>query len=161
MDNFALSFLSEQRQIDVIKKTNDYTNQFGLCLSDDQIQGLMTCRRECLAEQQRVEFGQGILDKIIFAFCDSQYISQENYAETLARLQEIFYLYKNESMDELTDDELLLIMRNAFDDECQGSLEYLEETFLDQLARNIRANTHRFIGRYIKDDEKVLLYISY
>ena len=66
MDNFALSFLSEQRQIDVIKKTNDYTNQFGLCLSDDQIQGLMTCRRECLAEQQRVEFGQGILDKIIF-----------------------------------------------------------------------------------------------
>ena len=30
VDNFALSFLSEQRQIDVIKKTNDYTNQFGL-----------------------------------------------------------------------------------------------------------------------------------
>ena len=29
VDNFALSFLSEQRQIDVIKKTNDYTNQFG------------------------------------------------------------------------------------------------------------------------------------
>lgn len=155
VDNFALSFLSEQRQIDVIKKTNDYTNQFGLCLSDDQIQGLMTCRRECLAEQQRVEFGQGILDKIIFAFCDSQYISQENYAETLARLQAIFYLYKNESMDELTDDELLLIMRNAFDEECQGSLEYLEETFLDQFARNIRANTHKFIGRYVKDDEKI------
>ena len=32
---------------------------------------------------------------------------QENYADTLMRLQDIFYLYKNESLDELTDDELL------------------------------------------------------
>ena len=100
-----------------------------------------------------MEFGKGILDKIIFAFCDSDFIYQENYAETIARLQSIFFLFKNESMDELTDDELINIMRNAFDGECHGSLEYLEETYLEQFARNIRANSRKFIGRYAHDDE--------
>jgi hypothetical protein len=32
---------------------------------------------------------------------------QENYCESLARLEEIFYLFKNEMLDEITDDELL------------------------------------------------------
>lgn len=146
---------SEQNQMNALRKTNEYANQYGVCLTDYDIQKLLIRRRECLVEQQRVEFGTGILDKIIFAFCDSDYIYQDNYVETIARLQSIFYLYKNESMDELTDDELINIMRNAFDEECQGSLEYLEETFLDNFARNIRANTNRFIGRYTRDDEKI------
>lgn len=147
-DDFML-ILTEQNQVSAIKKTSEYTNQYGLSLTDQDIQELLVRRRECLAEQQRVEFGAGILGKIIFAFCDSEYIYQENYVETINRLQSIFYLYKNESMDELTDDELISIMRNAFDEECQGSLEYLEETFLDSFARNVRANTHKFIGRYM------------
>lgn len=146
---------SEQNQMNALRKTNEYANQYGVCLTDYDIQKLLIRRRECLVEQQRVEFGTGILDKIIFAFCDSDYIYQDNYVETIARLQSIFYLYKNESMDELTDDELINIMRNAFDEECQGSLEYLEETFLDNFARDIRANTNRFIGRYTRDDEKI------
>ena len=152
-DSFFLK-LSEQNQMNIIRTTNEYTNQFGLCLTDDDIQDLLIRRRECLSEQQRVEFGTGILDKIIFAFCDSNYIYQDNYVESIDRLQNIFYLYKNESMDELTDEELITMMRNAFDDECQGSLEYLEETYLDQFARNIRARTRRFLGRYARDDEK-------
>ena len=97
--------------------------------------------------EQRVEFGPGVLDKIIFAFCDSNYIYQDIYAETIARLHEIFYLYKNESMDEMTDDELIHVMRNAFDGECQGSLDYLEDTYLEEFAREIRSRTHHFIGR--------------
>lgn len=153
-DNFML-LLSEQNRMELIKKTNEYTHQFGLSLTDDDIQELMIRRRECLSEQQRVEFGQGILEKIIFAFCDSDFIYQENYAETIAGLQNIFYLYKNEAMDELTDDELVSIMRNAFDGECQGSLEYLEETYLEQLARKIRAGSHKFFGRYKRNDEEI------
>ena len=100
-----------------------------------------------------MEFGKGVLEKLVYAFCDSDYIYQENYAETLARLQDIFYLYKNESMDELTDDELIDVMREAFDGECQGSLEYLEETCLEKFAREIRCNTRKFIGRYTRRDE--------
>ena len=153
MDDTFMLLLSEQGQVDLLKKTNAYAGRYGLCLTDAEIQELIVRRRDCLTEQQRVEFGNGILDKIIFAFCDSAYIYQDNYAETIAELQRIFYLYKNESLDEWTDDELIRIMRDAFDRECQGSLEYLEETLLDQFARNIRANTRRFMGRYEEDDE--------
>lgn len=145
--------LSERGQADIIKRTNEYTNQFGLSLTDQDITELLIRRRECLSEQQRVEFGTGILDKIIFAFCDSDYLYQDNYLESISRLQNIFYLYKNESMDELTDDELISVMRNAFNGVCQGSLEYLEETFLDEFARNIRSSTRKFIGRYVRNDE--------
>ena len=154
MDDSFMLLLSEQNQMDIIRKTNEYANQFGLHLTDYDIQELMIRRRECLAEQKRVEFGKGILDKIIFAFCDSDFIYQETYVETIARLQNIFYLYKNESLDELTDDELISVMRNAFDGECQGSLEYLEETYLEQFVRDIRGKTRRFIGRYVKADEE-------
>ena len=147
------SVLSERSQADIIKRTNEYTNQFGLSLTDQDIAELLIRRRECLSEQQRVEFGTGILDKIIFAFCDSDYLFQDNYLESISRLQKIFYLYKNESMDELTDDELISVMRNAFNGVCQGSLEYLEETFLDEFARNIRSSTRKFIGRYARNDE--------
>ena len=68
MDDNCMILLSEQHQVDLIKKTNEYVRQFGLCLTDCDIKELMKSRRECLSKQQRVEFGQGIIDKIIFAF---------------------------------------------------------------------------------------------
>ncbi|OLR60013.1 hypothetical protein BHF70_10535 [Anaerostipes sp. 494a] len=151
-DNFMIAFESK-KQLEVLQKTNEYTRQFGLQLTDAEISELIVERQECLIKQQRVEFGKGILENLIFAFCDFDFIFQENYAETVAALQEIFYLYKNESMDELTDDELLSYMREAFDGECQGSLEYLESTCMERFARDIRAKTHKFIGRY-SDNEK-------
>ena len=152
MEQDFYSVISAQNQQELLK-TNEYTCNFGLSLTKQDVAELMSLRKECLMEQQRVEFGKGVLEKLVYSFCDSDYIYQENYAETLARLQDIFYLYKNESMDELTDDELIDVMREVFDGECQGSLEYLEETFLEKFAREIRCNTRKFIGRYTRRDE--------
>lgn len=151
MDNFLLMLLQHEKQ--EILETNTYTCQFGLSLTEAEIQVLMDARKQCLKEQQRVEFGEGILKKMIYAFCDSDYIYQENYADTLVALQDIFYLYKNESMDDLTDDELIAYMRKNFDELCQGSLEYLADTCLENFARKIRVSTRGFIGRYAEDDD--------
>ncbi len=66
------------------------------------------------------------------------------------RLQDIFYLYKNESLDELTDDELLEYMKEKFDGICAGDLDYLEGTELDTFAREcgpVRKNISENIGR--------------
>ncbi|MGN0155373.1 MAG: DUF6323 family protein [Lachnospiraceae bacterium] len=145
--------ISESSQLVKLTATNQYTNRFGLTLSDEDALMLVQERRDILKEQQRVEFGEGILPKLIFAFCDSAYIYQENYVEMIGRLQEIFYLYKNESMDEVTDDELISYMKERFEGECMGSLDYLEDTCLEEFARNIRRKTQKFIGRYSKDEE--------
>ena len=79
----------------------------------------------------------------------SKSVSDTNTAIELAQqkmeqLQSIFYEYKNETLDELTDDELIEAMKDYFDGQCQGSVEYLEETCLEELAGGIR-------GRSTKD----------
>lgn len=145
--------LSQTSQIESLKKTNQYTEKFGVKLSDTDISVLTSERQNSLKEQERVEFGEGILPSLIYAFCDSAYIYQDNYAESLARLQDIFYLYKNESLDDLTDEELIDYMRSCFDGVCQGSLDYLEDTCLEDFARSIREGTRSFIGKYEDEDE--------
>lgn len=145
-----LECLTGQNQLEKVIEMNQKTEKFGLILTEEDAKTLLECRRENLREQQRVEFGEGILPKLIYAFCDSPYIYQENYVETIMALQEIFYLYKNESMDELTDDELIEFMKNAFDGKCEGSLEYLEETVLEEFARSIRKEGKSFLGNHYK-----------
>lgn len=86
-----------------------------------------------------MEFGEGILPRIIYEFCDSDYISQSDYAKTLARLQEIFFHYKNEMMDEISDDELLHFMKEQFETICEGDLDYLEGTCLSIFSQAVRA----------------------
>lgn len=139
-----LMFLSGKNQLQKVLDMNAKTERFGLSLTEKDARLLIARRMESLKEQQRVEFGEGILPKLIFTFCDSPYLDQGNYADTLAQLQEIFYLYKNESMDELSDDELLALMQEAFDGECQGSLDFLQETVLEKYARRIRSDGRSF-----------------
>lgn len=129
---------NQSNQVAILKAANEYTAKFGLVLSDEETSLLLNERKDVLKKEQRVEFGEGILPKLIFAFCDSPYIHQDNYVETLGRLQEIFYFYKNESLDEYTDDELVEAMKELFDGPCQGSLDYMEDTGLQRLARRAR-----------------------
>ena len=135
-----LEIFSGQKQLQKVLDMNQKTQQFGLVLTEQDAKLLVEARGEELRRQQRVEFGESILSKLIFTFCDSEYIFQDNYVETIIRLQEIFYIFKNETMDELTDDELLTFMRKQFENVCHGDLEYLEGTCLSNFARAIRAD---------------------
>lgn len=128
----------EQNQKAQLLKTNQYTAKYGLALSEEQVQMLVAERKKTLKEQRRVEFKESILPKIIYTFCDSAYIYQDNYAETLIRLQEIFFLYKNEMQDEISDDELLAFMKEQFETVCFGDLDYLEGTCLEIFGQAIR-----------------------
>ncbi len=134
----------QKQELEKILSYNQTTAQYGLKLSEQDTLALLQSRKISLKEQERIEFGEGILSKLITAFCDSPYIYQDNYVEVLEQLQAIFYEYKNETLDELPDDELIELMKNYFDGECQGSIEFLEETCLEKLAGEIR-------GRYDED----------
>lgn len=140
-----LELMSKQTQIIQVLETNQYTEKFGLILNKEDAELLAEERVNVLKKEQRVEFGQGILSKIIYAFCDSSYIMQENYRDALIHLQEIFYLYKNEMLDEITDDELLEFMREQFENVCYGDFSYLEGTCLDIFAQAIRAGYSGYI----------------
>ena len=121
-----------------LRECNELTVQFGLSLSEQQIQSLVEKRFEALKNTGRIEFGQGILKKLIIEFCDSPYITQENYEDTILELQDSFYYFKNESNDMISDEELISFMKHHFDGICQGSLEYLSDMTLEGLCRNTR-----------------------
>lgn len=130
--------LVEKQAVNEIMKCNDLTIKFGLVLTEAQALALLETRSFALKENGRIEFGGGVIDKIINEFCDSPYLSMHNYEETLHELLEIFYYYKNETLDLIGDDYLVKYMKSAFDGICQGSLELLSGRELYMLARNLR-----------------------
>lgn len=119
-------------------KHNEISEKHGLRLTQREAIQLVRVRTEELRYHGRLEFGEGIFGKLIEAFCDSPYITSENYFETLCALTEIFYYYKNETEEYLSDSELIDYMERYFNGSCNGSLELLSTREMDELARNLR-----------------------
>ena len=145
----------EERELKELSQANERSGQYGLTLSGEEAKALVKARNESLKQYQRVEFSGGILGKLIDIFCDSQYLYQDNYVDTLKELQNIFYEFKNESQDNLSDDELLAFMKEQFETVCFGDTQYLEETCLSRFAKAIRAGYRGYensggLGEYEK-----------
>ena len=77
-DNFFEMILAEKekKEMAVLMACNEKTETFGLSLTEQEARELVVCRNESLKKYRRVEFGNGILDKLIFTICDYQYINQ-------------------------------------------------------------------------------------
>ena len=136
----------KQQELAQLISFNQKTEAFGLVLSPEEAAELAECRNNSLKKWRRIEFGKSILEPLIWTFCDSPYLNQNNYVEMLKRLQEIFYEFKNETADQVTDQELLNFMREQFDDVCAGDVDYLEETCLDRFAAGVRAGYRDYKG---------------
>lgn len=138
MENY-LEIINKRKQNEItnIEKCNEITGKYGLTLNNKQVLNLLEKRNETLKATGRVEFRGGVLEKIIKEFCDSPYISQEDYETILYELIEIFYEYKNETMDLITDDELIKFMKKSFDGVCKGDIEYLSGTIMNKMKENL------------------------
>jgi hypothetical protein len=112
--------------------------RYGLSLTTQDIQSLVAGRLESLELSDRVEFGGGVVGQIVMAFAGSPFVSQENFVPTVLELQELFYDFKNESLEQIPDDDLIAKMRSLFDDPAAGDLAYLEDALFEGLARHIR-----------------------
>ena len=130
--------LLEKQIFNDISKCNEFTTEYGLLLQEEDVKEIIKTRNIALEKSGRIEFNGQIINKIIMIFCDSPYISQHNYSDTINELVEIFYNYKNETLDYISDDELMEIMKEYFDNYCQGSLELLEGKVLYKIADNVR-----------------------
>lgn len=139
MDEFYLDLINQRKELEIskIKQCNQISIKYGLSLSDEQIENIIQRRIDTLKDIKRIEFKESVIDKIIKEFCDSPYIFQDNYAQTLYELIEIFYEYKNETMDLISDDELIKFMKKSFDGICQGDLDYLSGTVMCEMKNNV------------------------
>ena len=132
-----------------IRRCNDLNQIYGLTLTESDITELVELRGNTLRSTGRVEFGGGVLPKLIRAFCKSPYVDPYNYATTLADLQEAFYYFKNESEDRFSDDELIEFMANIFNGQAHGSTEVLTTISLEELCRWAR---NGFDNRYADEE---------
>ena len=135
MDKLSMYSAAEE-----IVKFNEKSIEHGLSLSHGDAVQLVETRRIALSANGRIEIGSATIGKIIENFCDSAYITQEDYAEILHDLLETFYYMKNETLDLISDDELIELMKDYFETRCRGSLDLLKHRELEQLARNLRFN---------------------
>lgn len=138
-EKFSLLKMENIKEIEKQKilDCNRFLNGYNLKLTKEDVKEIIEKRNDSLRQTGRIELGEWIVDKMIRQFCDSQYIVQENLKYTIDELINIFYYYKSETNDLISDDELLKIMRRCYDDIAQGDLEYLSGTILEQVRKNI------------------------
>lgn len=127
MSLFTLPQLQRQRNGAELERYNRQTAPFGLVLSEKAMERLCRQREEALRESGRIAFGEPVLGKLIAAFCASPYLAQSEYEETLMELQTLFYYFKNECRDLLSDDELIEGMRLIYEEAAGGSVAFLSE----------------------------------
>lgn len=137
---FSLIPNAAVRQLAVteIIRCNETSSRYGLVLKESDAAELADARSEALEKLGRLEFAGGAVSKLITEFCDSPYLTQSNYAEILHELIEAFYYYKNETLDEVDDDDLIEAMKRYFNETCRGSVDLLETRDLENLARKLR-----------------------
>lgn len=150
--NLFKNNLLDKQVFNEILQCNEITSEYGLKLSEEDVREIINTRNISLQKSGRIEFNGQIVNKIITAFCDSPYVSQYNYSDTINELVEIFYNYKNETLDYISDDELIEIMQEKFNNYCQGSLELLEGKVLYKIADNIRNGASDYTNIYSEKD---------
>lgn len=121
---FSSQALIEKTVNDILAQ-NDVSRCFGLELTEQQARAITESRNKALRDTGRIETSGEVITRIIYAFCDSPYVSKDTYEQTLKELIELFYVFKNETDDKISDEALIDFMKKSFDGDCFGSLELL------------------------------------
>ncbi len=135
---FTAQALPAAQEREALLSCNQITAAHGLILSPAQAVAVVRSQQASLAQAGRLAFDGGAAAAIAQAFCDSRYLTQENYADTLMALIDIFYQLQNDTEDALDDETLIAAMKNAFEDECRGEVELLAAKFLPEFVRQLR-----------------------
>lgn len=129
--------LQTEKTVQAMAEANRRTARYGLTLTPEQMTALAESRTRALADTGRVEWGAGILPRLMEVFCDSLHLHQTDYAAALESLQAIFYRWKNEAGDLTPDEDVLCVLRLAFD-RAGGNTDYLEGFSLAETVRLLR-----------------------
>ena len=131
-EHFPQAYLPEMQ---ALRQCQTENRRYGLEISEEALRELVALHHEALRQSGRVEFGVGILPKLMAAFRSSPYVDRESFPEILGQLQDSFYAFKNESRDLFSDDEIIEWMASVFNGCAHGSTEILDVISLDQLCR--------------------------
>lgn len=125
-------------------KINDESSAYGLILTPQDVEEIIKSRGYSLKNYGRIDLNMDVTKKLINKIYTSQYTDKDDYVEIINDLQDIFYYLKNETLDEISDNEIIDII-----------VEFYEKT--SERIDNIQNLTEKFALEYklgrISEDE--------
>ncbi|MGN7765445.1 DUF6323 family protein [Paenibacillus sp. 22594] len=138
----ALNVSIQEHYVAEFLELNRKSEAYGVILTPQDAERIMTVRNQVLHNYGRVELSIEVTKALIEAFASSSFIQQENYADTLIELHEIFYALKNDTEDRISDMKLLHRMKEMFEGECEGSLALLRGR-IEEYAEGVRVELQK------------------
>ncbi|WP_227857470.1 MULTISPECIES: DUF6323 family protein [unclassified Clostridioides] len=96
-------------------ETNIESRYYGLALSESDVKDIITSRNDTLKGYGRIELDIKVTKQLIENIYTSQYTNVDNYLESINDMQEIFYYLKNETDDNICDDEIIEILDELYE----------------------------------------------
>jgi hypothetical protein len=138
MKDYGFSLVPLRDRAAGIMRCNATTQRFGINISGGDALSLLAASDRALKRAGRIEFESGTVESLLNAFCDSAYLGQDNFTETMEDVIEIFYEFKTDSLDCVDDAETVVLLKRLFDGECAGNADALHDEAV-KAARRIRS----------------------
>ena len=108
-----------------ILKINDQSSVYGLTLTHDDVEEVIKSRGYSLKTYGRIDLNMDATKKIINKIYTSQYTDKDDYVEVINELQDVFYYLKNETLDKISDDEIIDLI-GEFYEKSSGRIDNIE-----------------------------------
>ena len=130
--NSNLQITQENEILDLNKKSQVY----GLTLNKEDVKEIINSRDNTLKNYGRIELDIGITKMIIENLYKSQYTDKDDYVYAINDLHEVFYYLKNETLDQISDIEIIDIIDEVYNN-CSGRIDIVQEK-CEEFAKSYR-----------------------
>lgn len=117
-NNIILSSLQNEAMIvakNEILKINEESSAYGLILTPENVEEIIKSRNYSLKTYGRIDLNMDVTKKIINKIYTSQYTDKDDYVEVINDLQDVFYYLKNETLDKISDNEIIDIISDFYE----------------------------------------------
>ena len=130
--NSNLQITQENEILDLNEKSQIY----GLTLNKEDVKEIINSRDNTLKNYGRIELDIGITKMIIENLYKSQYTDKDDYVYAINDLHEVFYYLKNETLDQISDIEIIYIIDEVYNN-CSGRIDIVQEK-CEEFAKSYR-----------------------
>ena len=141
--DLSANALTERKLVNNLLQINSATQKYGLILTETIAKEIAVSRQQTLKDNDRIDFSPDPMVRLVKAFSQSYYITQDTFSEVISEMIELFYFLKNEIIDEdgneiLSDDDMISEMLIVFNDYCAGEMELMQNKGVEIIIRKYR-----------------------
>ena len=115
---------------------NEKSQMYGLTLNKEDVKEIINSRDNTLKSYGRIELNISITKMIIENLYKSQYTDKDDYVYAINDLHEVFYYLKNETLDQISDIEIIELIDEVYNN-CSGRIDIVQEK-CEEFAKSYR-----------------------